>query len=251
MRYYMVGDIHGNLPLLGSYQKYLKEEETKYGKENMRLIFLGDYIDRGRGGVQAIHKVQSLLSTYGGEMLRGNHEKMLYDFITLGNNLFLYNDYRLYTLRSMLSGGKYDGRTLLNMRGSIYTEKGEDITTAIREELIRRDKGFLDAYMSMTLSYEHEDFIVVHAGLTGNLLTTSNQDKLWLYPPSNHTNTTGKTVIVGHTMTVEFGVDGAIYYAREQDTYYIDSKLGYLNLLIYDTTSKEYTLHDKKFGIKT
>ena len=63
-----IGDIHGEITKLNN----LIEKLTL--QNNDKLIFLGDYIDRGQGSKQVVDKLIELSKSYECEFLMGNHE---------------------------------------------------------------------------------------------------------------------------------------------------------------------------------
>ncbi len=48
MRIYAVGDIHGRLDLLERLLDLIERDGAKRGKADTVIVFLGDYVDRGR-----------------------------------------------------------------------------------------------------------------------------------------------------------------------------------------------------------
>ncbi|MEM1569992.1 MAG: metallophosphoesterase family protein [Candidatus Bathyarchaeia archaeon] len=68
-RIIVFGDIHGDYSVLDPIVKIAE-------KEGNFLVFLGDYADRGRHGVEVIETVATLLRKYHGRVvaLKGNHE---------------------------------------------------------------------------------------------------------------------------------------------------------------------------------
>ena len=84
---YAVGDIHGRYDLLGPLIRAMSEDAEARGLDRPRLIFMGDYVDRGERSREVI---DYLLHLCGGNpsgvdgdvvMLRGNHEEMLLGFL--------------------------------------------------------------------------------------------------------------------------------------------------------------------------
>lgn len=71
----VVGDIHGDLESL---YKILDEInfETFLANKNNKMIFLGDYIDRGSNSVAVLHTICMLKQTFQDSviLMRGNHE---------------------------------------------------------------------------------------------------------------------------------------------------------------------------------
>jgi serine/threonine protein phosphatase 1 len=73
---YAIGDIHGRHDLL---QVLLDRIEAHAGSRGHRLVFLGDYIDRGPGSAAVIETVRGLQAKAPETVvcLKGNHEDML------------------------------------------------------------------------------------------------------------------------------------------------------------------------------
>lgn len=183
-----VGDIHGCLDHLERLMEGVQPTEED------RLVFLGDYIDRGPNGKGVIDYLLDFSRRYPTSVfLKGNHEAMFLDFLAGRDQvLFLYN------------GG---GTTLESYR---------------EEEGIRIPKAHLDFLEGLPASYETERFIFVHAGLRPGIPLEKQQEKdlLWIrdeFIASDYD--WSKTVVFGHTPLREplleknkIGIDtGAVY----------------------------------------
>lgn len=88
---YAIGDIHGRLDLLHVLRKkILKDAETKEGPH--KIIFLGDYVDRGLDGKGVLDYLMT--EPFGDEFehifLRGNHEEMLVGSLMGTKNSLLF-----------------------------------------------------------------------------------------------------------------------------------------------------------------
>ena len=72
----VIGDIHGDLDSLVTILRLSSFLERVEGGEDLRLLFLGDYVDRGELSPEVLYLVCSLKLAYPGRviMLRGNHE---------------------------------------------------------------------------------------------------------------------------------------------------------------------------------
>ena len=71
--FYVVGDLHDDMQ---SFDQILRSVDFSKNFENIRLIFLGDYVDRGKDRLSLINKIITLKyflpnSIY---LLKGNHE---------------------------------------------------------------------------------------------------------------------------------------------------------------------------------
>lgn len=74
VRYVFIGDIHGNLEDLRLILSRYSDEQLKSG--NLKLVFLGDYIDRGDNQLEVITSLLELKSEHPNSvfLLKGNHE---------------------------------------------------------------------------------------------------------------------------------------------------------------------------------
>jgi hypothetical protein len=88
---YAVGDIHGELDKL---EELLTALPLRRGD---RLVFLGDYVDRGPASYDVVQRLVTLQREWPCEFLLGNHESMLLDFLGwtddayFGGDAFLMN----------------------------------------------------------------------------------------------------------------------------------------------------------------
>ncbi|MBI4772773.1 MAG: serine/threonine protein phosphatase [Deltaproteobacteria bacterium] len=174
-RIYAIGDIHGCLDHL---DRLL--DTIPFNAEKDRLVFVGDYIDRGPDPYGTVQRVLEIKRTHPKTIcLMGNHERMFLDFLS-GKDAysFLYNGGKS-TLESYSRIG-----APLNQRGDTPPPE---------------HKAFYDRLL---LYFETENHIFVHAGLRPGvpLLEQNEQDLLWIrgeFYDSNYDF--GKTVIFGHT----------------------------------------------------
>ena len=163
-----VGDIHGCL-------EQLRLLMTRVAPTRVdRLIFLGDYVDRGPDSHGVIDYLVELGQTFPDTVfLRGNHDLMFASYLD-GHESTLF----------LMNGG-------LNTLSS-YQDKGEWPVPSSH-------RTFLDTLLN---SYETEDHIFVHAGLRPGipLAKQDMNDLLWIrreFLDSDYD--WGKTVVYGHT----------------------------------------------------
>lgn len=176
-----VGDIHGCLRELGRLLDALALTEAD------RLVFLGDYIDRGDASAQTVDLMLQLKRALPQTIfLRGNHEEMLLDFLGLGGS-----------------------------RGSIYVRAGgaatlrsygidPDAHDALRSEARRSISEEHVAFYrdDLVLSHCEEGFAFVHAGVRPGISLADQDcdDLLWIreeFFSSEHS--LDETVVFGHT----------------------------------------------------
>jgi serine/threonine protein phosphatase 1 len=77
-----IGDIHGRLDLLDPLLNYIVAESRKC-HDQIAIVFLGDYIDRGPDSKTVIERIWSLKrdSDFEVHLIRGNHEDSMQTFL--------------------------------------------------------------------------------------------------------------------------------------------------------------------------
>lgn len=169
MRTIVIGDIHGCYKELKQLIVDLKDNQ-EYNKDTDRIIFLGDYIDRGEDSFKVIQYIKELQKENSNVItLMGNHEKMCIDFITENKDGWLYNGYEA----TLASYGTY--------------------------KALSKDVKWMK---NLPLYYEDENFIYAHAGINPikPLEENSDYELLWeregfIYNRAKF----DKNVIFGHT----------------------------------------------------
>lgn len=193
---FIVGDVHGCLEML---QRLI--DKIEWNPSNDRLIFIGDYIDRGensKGVVDFILKLKKNSPLV--QCLIGNHEQMFLDYLSgVDSQSF------------MLNGG------LLTLKS--YNEE------KLRSEDPLIPSSHLDFFSSLLPMIELEQCYVVHAGFRPNIrLEDQNHvDMIWIRDEFIYSDYDfGEVVIFGHTpfnrpmiMKNKIGIDtGAVYGNR-------------------------------------
>ncbi len=195
---YAVGDIHGCYEKLRRLmEKVWKQFEPDYDT----LIFLGDYIDRGPDSFSVVKYLTNLKKQFPGIIfLKGNHEEMFGQYL-LGLERHAY----------MVNGGQH------TLESYFRHNPGGEVQTIPPEHL--------HFYSSLSLYYESEDYIFVHAGLKDRipLEKQKSEDLLWIRKRFIRSDFDyGKKVVFGHTPFSEplvqpnkIGIDtGAVYGNR-------------------------------------
>jgi len=195
-RVFIIGDIHGCLDML----KRLMDKLVWRPKKD-KLIFLGDYIDRGENSKGVVDYIVALTKVSPHvECLLGNHEAMFLDYIfNINRKLYLING----------------GMTTLKSYGSGHPGEVEILLPPDHSSFYRSLKSFI----------ELDDYLVVHAGFRPGveIEAQSQEDMIWIRDAfiSSHYDF-GKKVIFGHTpfnhpliMKNKIGLDtGAAYGNR-------------------------------------
>lgn len=175
MRTIVISDIHGCYDEL---RELIMALETKgeYNKNIDRLIFLGDYIDRGKDSRLVVKFIRELQKDNDNVIaLMGNHEDMLLDYYNGRNKSWKFNGYN---------------------------------------DTINSYKGFFEEFESdvewmskLPLYYEDDYFVYVHAGVEADkpLNQQSRWDLLWVREPFIFSSEKfNKTVIFGHTPSLSY-----------------------------------------------
>lgn len=190
-----IGDLHGRYDLL---HKVLKNVAPEAG--SARLVFLGDYIDRGPDSARVIERLIKLKQARPDSiMLAGNHEKALLKLLD--------SHYGGYWAENFLLNG---GQATLDSYGltlkKVYNMPGSH-------------KKFLK---SLPVYWQNEDYLFVHAGLKPGvpLDRQSSQDMLTIREKFFNSGYCFKPkVVFGHTVFQKplikehcLGIDtGAVY----------------------------------------
>ena len=192
-RIFIIGDIHGCLDML---KRMLDKIQWEPGKD--RLIFLGDYIDRGensKGVVDFILGLKKASSSI--QCIVGNHEAAFLDYLN----------------------GK-EKKTFL-MNGGYSTLESYDASREGPDNHLV-PASHLNFYNSLETSLELENYYVVHAGFRPGvpLPEQTFEDLIWIRDPFIFSAYNfGKKIIFGHTPFSEplilenkIGLDtGAVY----------------------------------------
>ena len=168
-----IGDIHGRMRMLDELVKQIEPTEDD------RLIFLGDYIDRGPESYEVVEYVIALKQKYPKTItLRGNHE----DFVL-----------------SFFMGNQKDRHLWLKQNG------GEQTMASYRRnsELLKVHRVF---YESLSISWETDEYFLCHAGVRPGVPLDKQKasDLCGIREPflSSGVNF-GKIVVHGHTIVHE------------------------------------------------
>ena len=146
--------------------------------EQDKLIFIGDYIDRGLNSFKVLDYLVKLKIQFPNIIfLKGNHEEMLVNYLT-GVDRFTY----------LLNGGQKTLDEYLNQ--TVHT--GSSPVPGDHMAFLK----------SLVMYYQTEDYIFVHAGLRKKipLEKQKSQDLLWIRKSFISTDYNfRKRVIFGHT----------------------------------------------------
>ena len=201
-RLFAVGDIHGCVDEITTLIEHLTKHKD-LGPEDL-LVFMGDYIDRGRSSKGVIDLCLSLKEKWPHTVfLKGNHEDMLLDFLGLGGR----------------GGDVY----LANGGLAFFSSYGIEPFGDLSEIVQGIPRSHLEFLKNLELAVMVSEFLFVHAGVRPDksLEQQETEDLLWIrqeFVQGQHQ--LGKTVVFGHTafnevfldLPYKIGVDtGAIF----------------------------------------
>jgi len=202
---YAVGDIHGESEKLAELLELLPLEEGD------RLLFLGDYIDRGPDPYGVIERLILLESSWPCVFLLGNHESMFLDFLGWTDDAYFGGD------AFLMNGGD---RTLSTY--GYFDRETPD------RETFRLPKTHEDFLLSLRLHHTEGDYIFAHAGLGRSELADTDpvkalrnskpEDLLWNRTTCDIPNNLSKTLVYGHTPSEDFEVRWNAPYSIGVDT---------------------------------
>ncbi|MDJ0785486.1 MAG: metallophosphoesterase family protein [Myxococcota bacterium] len=190
---YAVGDIHGELQKLEALLDSLPLED------NDRLVFLGDYVDRGPEPKGVVDRLVELSRHWPCVFLMGNHESMFLDFLGWKDPAYFGGDAFL---------GNGGDRTLASY--GYFDSPAPDPRTF---ELPKDHHRF---YEGLKLYYVDGDYAFVHAGLSRKALSQGDlgfalrrskpEDLLWNRSTGDLPHNLGATIVYGHTPSQDLGV---------------------------------------------
>ncbi len=196
IRVYAIGDIHGRVDLLRRLHDMIAADAAKAPHLDRRVVYLGDYIDRGMDSRQVIDLIMTQppagLTPI---LLKGNHEAAMLDFMERPESGPAWLDYG--GLSTLFSYGVSVPRPPLAPDGA----------AALSTELAARVPADHRAFLAnLRVAADIGDYFFVHAGVRPGvpLAAQTESDLLWiredfLKSSADH----GKMIVHGHTIVPE------------------------------------------------
>lgn len=212
---YAIGDIHGRSDLLAGLLEEIEADAARHDAAKKTLVFVGDYVDRGRDSCGVIEMLlKSLPQGFSVHFLKGNHEALLLDFLDDAHRLDHWR----------MNGGE---ETMVSY--------GVDVQRL--RETQARPEAWREAFMAalptahfdflrhLRLQLPMGDYLFVHAGVRPGvpLDAQAENDLIWIRDEFlDATEPFGKVVVHGHTPTQapvirpnRIGIDtGAVFSGR-------------------------------------
>lgn len=173
-RLLVMGDIHGR------YDKLRKVLSLSgYDPQSDRLIFLGDYVDRGPDSCLVVQEVKQLVAA-GAVALYGNHEDMM--------------------LRALKD--RHSGQLVKDEVEQWYANGGEITLASYRSQAKLLDEH-LELFAELPLWHEEQGFLFVHAGIRpGKSINGQRmQDLIWIREEYILGYNGPQDIVAGHTPT--------------------------------------------------
>lgn len=190
IRVYAIGDVHGCADLLERAFRFVDDEVTRAGAERIIHIFLGDYVDRGPDTRRTIDLLIDRAKTHETVFLRGNHERLMQDF--LREPSVLSDWWSLGGAATLMSFG---------LAPSPKHSPAEE--SSLRDELASVMPNSHHRFLaSLRSAYICGDFFFTHAGVRpGVALDLQTEDDLmWIREPFlSSQQFFGKMIVHGHT----------------------------------------------------
>ncbi|MER2520311.1 MAG: metallophosphoesterase family protein [Bdellovibrionales bacterium] len=190
-RIYAIGDMHGCLDLLKDLMAKIAQDQQD-STAPARLIFLGDYIDRGLSSRQVIEYLLNLNLTppdwLPPDFLIGNHEQVMRDILNGQHPEMLENWLR------------FGGRTTLQSYGIRPQGELAAMISALHAKVPPSHVNFLE---NLSASVTYGDYFFCHAGVRPgrSLMAQTENDLVWIrHEFLDHVGAFEKTVVHGHTI---------------------------------------------------
>jgi len=175
-RIYAVGDIHGRHDLLDKLFEKIIEDALEFSdKRIMKIIFLGDYVDRGDNSKDVLDRLVLVNERLPDQttFLAGNHEAALLGFLSdpIKNSNWL----------------EFGGRQTLVSYGVAPPKSAESRTELheVRDRFQQAISDHLPFLQSLQRYVQSGDVIFVHAGLDPKLPVDSQTDDALLWGNSS------------------------------------------------------------------
>jgi serine/threonine protein phosphatase 1 len=193
-RIYAIGDIHGRLDLLTEMLERIDRDRAVRPCASVRLIFLGDYIDRGPDSAGVVDLLVDTLSAGEAVCLAGNHDLSVPAFIrdprAAGEHWLRYGG-----VEALLSWG-------VNVFGSVLANRPWPvIRDAFVAKLPEAHRAFFDTLPFME---RHGGYVFVHAGVRPGVPIGKQRiaDLTMIREPFlSHADSFGAMIVHGHTIS--------------------------------------------------
>ena len=195
-RIYAIGDIHGRVDLLARLLSMIETDSVIYPEKQRKLIFLGDYIDRGIDSRGVIERLSgSFAKGLQPVFVRGNHDDRFIRFL----------EGQLDVAPAWLQLG---GAAAMASYGvNAFSCAGANRLEFLHKELSARIPDSHREFLNNTVfSVTYGDYYFVHAGIKPGIPLAKQvpEDQMWIRGEFLFSDKDfGKTIVHGHTIRPE------------------------------------------------
>jgi len=209
VRAYAIGDIHGRLDLLDELLRRVEADNAARDSVPVRLIFLGDLIDRGGESAQVVERLRTFAPDWAQLVfIAGNHEE---SFLNVLNGM-------PGVTRSWLSYGGEATLISYGMAADDLRLPPADFARALKAAVPAAHRNFIAGFAPL---FRLGDYLFVHAGIRPGvpIPAQTKRDLRWIREDFlDDARSHGVMVIHGHTITEEcefrsnrIGIDTGAY----------------------------------------
>tara|TARA_E500000331_G_C17115070_1_gene651368 strand:- start:173 stop:889 length:717 start_codon:yes stop_codon:yes gene_type:complete len=231
MNIFAIGDIHGCLDQLILLHKRILSHE-KFDPQKDLLIYLGDYIDRGKNSKEVINQILKLKDNKTNVInLMGNHDEFMINFLfNKKNNIknwlnfgadFTFRSYNIEIVEFIKDG--FEGKIIDSLRETLLKKMGD---------------SHLNFFKTLKISFSVKKYLFVHAGVNPQK-KISDQSKvdLLLHRSEDFFNKNFKfEKVVVHGHTPEENIVNHPYRINIDTGCYFSGKLSCVRLNLEDNT---------------
>jgi len=231
-RVYAIGDIHGCLAELKKLWKLIHKDLREHPVDKYRVIFIGDYVDRGPDCKGVIDQLITWKND--GEnitFLRGNHETKLIKIFSDADKKSLPGFIKYGGPETLASYG-LTAETFAKILGEDPQSKNyEKLSATVKKHLGKTHVKFLNALKTST---REGDYFFCHAGVdvTRKLNDQDDHDLIWMREPFlSWDQPLQKVVVHGHTprsqpqaLCHRINIDTGCVYGRELTAVALEGK---------------------------
>ena len=197
-RVYAVGDVHGRLDLLQELVGLIEDDNAGRSEKDVRLVFLGDVIDRGRDSRGVIDYLRhDVARSFQCHFVMGNHEEILVRALS--------NEPRLI-LPWLHQGGYAFAESYGIPKRELEGVHQLDVLSMLRASVPEDDIRFLADFLDYI---RFGSYIFVHAGIRPGVPLSRQRpaDMHWIREPFlSSRKDPGFIVVHGHTVSREIVV---------------------------------------------
>lgn len=225
-RIYAIGDIHGCSDLLETLLDQITADNLmRADMQSKKLVFLGDYIDRGPDSARVIDILtHGLPDGYEAIFLKGNHEAMLLEALENTKSALFW----------MQNGGRETIASYAFRKELLDSDSEPDTDDPMPVFTQDLPPEHLDFLASLQHSYQCGDYFFAHAGVHPDrpLDQQKDRDLMWIRDRFLFSEKDfGKIIVHGHTPVREvdtadnrIGIDTAAVYGGKLTALMLEGK---------------------------